>query len=157
MSETALPKRQEVDPKLTWDLTPIFADEFAYTEAIKQVRALTKDFVHLYQGKLTEPAIIVDALGDYGSIIELASKIGHWAFMPYSTDTTDPKLRDHQIKATALDGEIGGQLSFFQAELTQLPEEVLDAVVAKAPDYAGFFRQIKIAKKALWLLLLRRS
>ncbi|GAV16621.1 oligoendopeptidase F [Lacticaseibacillus paracasei] len=147
MSETALPKRQEVDPKLTWDLTPIFADEFAYTEAIKQVRALTKDFVHLYQGKLTEPAIIVDALGDYGSIIELDSKIGHWAFMPYSTDTTDPKLRDRQIKATALDGEIGGQLSFFQAELTQLPEEVLDAVVAKAPDYAGFFRQIKIAKK----------
>jgi oligoendopeptidase F len=67
--------------------------------------------------------------------------------MPYSTDTTDPKLRDRQIKATALDGEIGGQLSFFQAELTQLPEEVLDAVVAKAPDYAGFFRQIKIAKK----------
>jgi hypothetical protein len=77
MSETALPKRQEVDPKLTWDLTPIFADEFAYTEAIKQVRALTKDFVHLYQGKLTEPAIIVDALGDYGSNLIVKLDTGH--------------------------------------------------------------------------------
>ena len=32
MSETALPKRQEVDPKLTWDLTPIFADELLFTK-----------------------------------------------------------------------------------------------------------------------------
>ena len=35
MSETALPKRQEVDPNLTWELKPSFADEFAYTEALK--------------------------------------------------------------------------------------------------------------------------
>ncbi|QVI35319.1 oligoendopeptidase F [Lacticaseibacillus chiayiensis] len=147
MSETELPKRQAVDPKLTWDLTPIFHDDFAYAEAIKQVRALTKDFVRMYQGKLTEPAIIVDALADYGTIVALDSKIAHWGFMPYSTDTTDPKLRERQAQVTALGGEIGGQLSFFQAELTQLSETVLDAVVEKAPDYAGFIRQIKVAKK----------
>ena len=33
MSETTLPKRQAVDQQLTWDLTPIFNDDFAYTEA----------------------------------------------------------------------------------------------------------------------------
>ena len=32
MSETELPKREAVDPKLTWDLTPIFHDDFAYDE-----------------------------------------------------------------------------------------------------------------------------
>ena len=36
MSETTLPKRQAVDQQLTWDLTPIFNDDFAYTEAVKQ-------------------------------------------------------------------------------------------------------------------------
>ena len=57
MSETTLPKRQAVDQQLTWDLPPIFNDDFAYTEAVKQVRALTKDFVRMYQGKLTQPAV----------------------------------------------------------------------------------------------------
>ena len=37
MSETTLPKRQAVDQQLTWDLTPIFSDDFAYTEAVKPV------------------------------------------------------------------------------------------------------------------------
>ena len=147
MSETTLPKRQAVDQQLTWDLTPIFNDDFAYTEAVKQVRALTKDFVRMYQGKLTQPAVIADALADYGTIVALASRIIHWGFMPYSTDTTDPALRTRQAQVTGLDGEIGGQLSFFRAELTQLSENVLDAVVETAPDYAGFIRQIKVAKQ----------
>ena len=147
MSETTLPKRQAVDQQLTWDLTPIFNDDFAYTEAVKQVRALTKDFVRMYQGKLTQPAVIADALADYGTIVALASRIIHWGFMPYSTDTTDPALRTRQAQVTGLDGEISGQLSFFRAELTQLSENVLDAVVETAPDYAGFIRQIKVAKQ----------
>ena len=56
MSETTLPKRQAVDQQLTWDLTPIFNDDFAYTEAVKQVRALTKDFVRMYQARFRKVA-----------------------------------------------------------------------------------------------------
>lgn len=56
-------------------------------------------------------------------------------------------MRTRQAQVTGLDGEISGQLSFFRAELTQLSENVLDAVVETAPDYAGFIRQIKVAKQ----------
>lgn len=66
--------------------------------------------------------------------------------MPTSTELTAPALRLRQAQVTGLDGEISGQLAFFRAELTQLSENVLAAVVETAPAYAGFIRQIMLAK-----------
>ncbi len=156
MSETTLPKRQAVDQQLTWDLTPIFNDDFAYTEAVKQVRALTKDFVRMYQGKLTQPAVIADALADYGTIVALASRIIHWGFMPYSTDTTDPALRTRQAQVTGLDGEISGQLSFFEPNSRNFPKTCLMQLSRPLLIMPVLFAKSKLPNKVPYHQLPRR-
>lgn len=142
---TALPPRSAVDPALTWDLTAIFATETDFESAIKQLQALTTDFIRIYSGRLTEAPVIDDALDDYATLQVLADHISAYAFLPQSADTTDPKANARLHRVESLLAQNDAQLQFFTTELQGQPETVLKAA-ADTEDHVAFIRHILLEK-----------
>lgn len=143
---TALPKRQDVDPKLTWDLTAIYADDAAFETDLVRIKELTADFAKIYFGRLTAAPVILDAFGDLANLMTIADKLGHYASLPVSADTTDAKAAARLNRVETVLASVNGQLSVFDAELQAQPEAVLDAVAASNEDNAAYIRHIKARK-----------
>ncbi|MFD1392573.1 oligoendopeptidase F [Lacticaseibacillus jixianensis] len=143
----AQPARREVAQETTWDLTPLFKNETAFNEALRRLQELTADFTKMYRGQLTAVPVILDALGDYTTLQELADRIMHYGFLPQAADTGDPQANARNRKVQALLASTDAKLQFFQTELQAQPLAVLDGVAATSEDNAAFIRHVKLAKK----------
>ncbi|MDR3374032.1 MAG: M3 family oligoendopeptidase, partial [Ancalomicrobiaceae bacterium] len=93
-----------------------------------------------------EAARLLKLVGDYEALSDLMGKIGSYAGLVYSGDTTDPRFSkfygDVQSKLT----EASTHLIFFELELNRLDDAALDALVASDPGlkrYAPWFADIR--------------
>ncbi|KRM71954.1 oligoendopeptidase F [Lacticaseibacillus brantae] len=139
----ALPRRKDVDPALTWDLSAIYPDQTAFEQDFKDVQALTNDFERMYTGQLNRASTIIDALGDYENILTKLDRISHWGFMPYTTDTTNADLAAQLNRVDQLAAKIAGQISFVESELKAQPQALLADVAGQAPDFASYMRHLE--------------
>ncbi len=143
---TSLPARKDVDPQLTWDLDALFANQADFNRAIETVKELASDFSRIYQHQLKEIPVIIDALRDYANIQAILDRIEHFAFLPQAADTTDSEASARLNQVMDLEAVIGGELSFLDSDLQQLPDDTLKAVSKHAPEFASFLRHILTAK-----------
>ena len=94
----ALPKRSEVPVNETWDLTAIYPDKKAWKADMVAVRELVTQFQNNYRSKLTEAKIIIAALHDLETIYQKLSWIEHYAFLPQTTDMTNPEYNQMLVE-----------------------------------------------------------
>ncbi len=142
-----IPSRQAVDPAETWDLTSIYPTATAFEQAITQLEELTADFVRIYTDRLTQPAVIIDALDDYANLLTIADHLDHYAFLPASADSTDQVAAARAKRVEQLLAHLDAQLNFVTAELRDQPQATLDAVAETSTDHAAFIRHIRQAQK----------
>jgi oligoendopeptidase F len=143
----SLPTRAAVPTADTWDLSAIFKDEFEFEQTIKATKELIQDFQRIYQGRLTQVPVILDALDDYAHILENENHLSCYASFPVSTDVTNSQLTATSHRIDNLLATWESQLHFVQAELSALDDTVLDQVAAKSVDHAAFIRHIKQSRK----------
>lgn len=141
-----LPTRQAVDPATTWDLTAIYKTPAAFVTDQKRLSELTRDFVRLYQGRLTQVPVVVDALADYQNLLTIMDHLSHYAFLPVAADTTDAKLLAQADHIDQLLAQVDGQLSFLPSELMTQSNDLLNQVAEAVPDAAPFIRHLKAQK-----------
>ncbi|WP_225046666.1 oligoendopeptidase F [Lacticaseibacillus kribbianus] len=139
--------RANVDPASTWDLTALYPDDTAYEADLVKLKQLTADFTKMYQGRLTDAPVIIDALSDYANILTIEDRAAHYAFLPAAADTGDATAAARLNRFDALDSALNGELTFLDAELQQQPDAVLDAVAATDQDLAAYIRHVKLEKK----------
>lgn len=58
----AMPKRQDIDIKLTWDTSLIYSSDEVFRSALTDYKSRIQAFELQYKGKLTEVATIITAL-----------------------------------------------------------------------------------------------
>lgn len=146
MEKQELKKRSEVPVELTWDLEVLFATRAEYETALTKLEADVAKFAERFTGALNNVEIIVEAIKAYEAIQTQVSVLYHYATLPATTDLTNA---DYTQMAGQFDNKmatISATLSFFDSELTQVPEEILDAVVESEPLYASFIRHTKADK-----------
>lgn len=146
MEKQELKKRSEVPVELTWDLEALFATRAEYETALTKLEADVAKFAERFTGALNNVEIIVEAIKAYEAIQTQVSVLFHYATLPATTDLTNA---DYTQMAGQFDNKmanVSATLSFFDSELTQVPEEILDAVVEIEPLYASFIRHTKADK-----------
>lgn len=146
MEKQELKKRSEVPVELTWDLEVLFATRAEYETALTKLEADVAEFAETFTGALNNAEIIVEAIKAYEAIQTQVSVLYHYATLPATTDLTNA---DYTQMAGQFDNKmatVSATLSFFDSELTQVPEEILDAVVESEPLYASFIRHTKADK-----------
>ena len=146
MAQEELKNRADVQEELTWDISALYETKEDFETAIEKLKAAVDKFVQDYEGKLTDTDTIVKALKEYEQIQETAAYTNHYAFLPATTDLTNPEYVQLSRSTDNLFAEIGAKLAFFDSELKLAPTNVLDEVVDEMPQLASFIRHIKADK-----------
>ncbi|WP_461224990.1 oligoendopeptidase F [Lacticaseibacillus suihuaensis] len=146
MSTTPM-TRSQAPLNQTWDLTALYPTDAAFEADIVKLKELTADFTRMYQGHLTQPAVIQDALEDYANIQDIADRVMHYGFLPAAADTGDAQATARNNRVEALMAQLDGALTFLAAELQQQPTATLDAVAAADAELAPYIRHVLQDKK----------
>lgn len=146
MAQEKLKNRADVLEELTWDLTALYKTDTAFEEAIEQIKTATDKFCKEYENQLSDAVIIETALRDYEKIMQSASLINHYAFLPEAVDITNPANTELSRSVNNLLAEIDAKLSFFDSELITNDSETLNQVAKKEKAFAPYIRHIKEKK-----------
>lgn len=143
MVQEELKNRSEVSEALTWDLTGLYPTKEAFQTAVADMQTAVKQFSEMYEGNLTDAQTIRTALSQYSEIMQTADWTNHYAFLPATTDLTNPENTGLSRSMDNVLAEIGAQLSFFDSELKAVDTAILDQVEKEEPQFASFIRHIK--------------
>lgn len=143
MAQEELKNRADVSEALTWDLTGLYPTKEAYETAVAELKKAVAQFSTTYEGKLTNAQTIRAALKEYEAIMQTADWTNHYAFLPATTDLTNPANTELSRSMDNVLAEVGAQLSFFDSELKAADTAVLDQVETEEPQFASFIRHIK--------------
>ncbi|MDQ7176474.1 oligoendopeptidase F, partial [Staphylococcus chromogenes] len=132
-----LVSRDDVQPLETWDLTDIFESDEAYENAIKSLVTRAKNFQNHFTNTLTDKQSIETVLDEYCDLLIEIDRVGNYAQLQYSVDTTDAEKQRLSALFSQNYGEISSCLTFIESELLQLdPQIIKDAIkTTKYPYY----------------------
>ena len=146
MSETKqLPNRSELSEELTWDLTPIFATDEAFDEALED---LTKEIAKAseYQGTLKNGAkAFLEAIDYVLSIHRTTEKIFVYSHLKNDQDTSNATYQGLYAKASTIAAKAGEAISWFDPEVLTLSDETIESYFSEESGleiYRHFINQI---------------
>lgn len=146
MSETKqLPNRSELPEELTWDLTPIFASDDAFNEALTSLTAELEKASE-YQGTLKNGAkAFLSAIEYVLSIHRTTEKIYVYSHLKNDQDTSDALYQGLYAKASTIAAKAGEAVSWFGPEVLTLSDDTIDSYFKEEAGleiYRHFITQI---------------
>lgn len=139
-----LPKRQEVDEMMTWDLTRIFKNDEAF-EAERQAVESLSETMQQYKGRLSESCTILkEAIDHMMTLYRRLEVVYVYASMKNDQDTTNATYQSMEAKATQLYTKVVESVSFFEPELMEIPQSTMNEWLKsdELKEYRHFLDQI---------------
>ncbi len=117
-----------------WDLSDLYTsnNDARLTEDKKEVVAQAADFREKYRGQLQtlSPKAFKEMLDEYEAILDLAGKIGSFAYLQWSTDTGNTEYGKQVAETNELSSEISQKLVFVDVEWLQISDEAAQKLIA---------------------------
>ncbi len=133
-----LPTRAEVPVELTWDLTPVYADNAHWETDFARITPLLDELTG-YQGRLgADAATLLAATRLQDRIHELTYQLAVYAMLKRDEDTTDAAYQAPADRAQQLMSRVGAAGSFVRPELLALPDGTLERYMREEPDLQGY-------------------
>ena len=129
-----LPKRSEVAPETTWDLTHIVKDDAAWQALYRQCEDTVAKLVGLEQSFLSSAEQLFHFLQTKDQLEENFGRIYGYAQMGWHQDTSDAHRQALAQKSEALLVLIQSQLSFVEPMLLTLSAADLERYFAEKPE-----------------------
>lgn len=137
-----------------WDLSDLYASPDApeWTRDMARASQDAKRIKAEYQGQLRalaeRPEHLAKAIVAYENLADLLGRLGSYAGLRYTSDQTDPARAKFYGDTQEALTNISADLIFFELELNDIPEDVLQRALA-APGlakYAPWFRDLRREK-----------
>ena len=143
-----LPTRDLLNKEETWDLSLLFATQAEYEKAIEALKEKVATFNTDYKGNLTNVGTILSALNDFDDINVRMGKVFQYGSLAYEVDKLDDTNEANALKLGQLSEWLGVRLSFFESELANLSEEMLNelTVTEEGQKFKAFIDRIKYNK-----------
>lgn len=142
-----LPKRSEVELKYTWDLSRLFPTEAAYEQAFLEVGNQIDGFAKAYQGKLNNAKTINEALDAFRPIQEQMMRVGSYANLYSSADSTDETNTIRSAKLQIGFGKWRNQLAFLSSEIKENDAKLLTEASKENKENELYLKEIIKDKK----------
>jgi oligoendopeptidase F len=117
-----------------WNLADLYAgpDSAVFKADLTKADAQGQAFVEAYKGKLTalDGAELAKAVATYDAMADLIGLIGSYAQLYYVGDTTDNDRGKFYGDVNSKLTDLGSQLLFFELELNQIDDVVLEKLMA---------------------------
>lgn len=148
---TALPKRQELNIKETWDLSLLYPSQTAFEAAVNEVQARALAFKETYFGQLKDAKTLIAALDQYESIFREMSKISSYGSLGYETDKTNLEYESNINRLQHFVEVVGAALAFFETEISQADPQILNDVLVDdhGAQYQYYLQEILEKKSHL--------
>lgn len=141
----AIPPRDKVDKRQTWNAESVFPDRKAWEEELRSILA-DLDTIRRYQGRLGEnPAILLEALGAHDGLLARSLRVYSYAGFASAVDTTDQSASDMQGRTDGMYGQVLAATAFLRPELLAIGKARLDEWMAGDPKleiYAHYFNDL---------------
>ena len=132
-----LKKRSEMNPEYMWDLTPIFASDDAWREALARGEAAVKSLADL-PGTLGASAQALKAgLDRVYDAAEQVERVYAYAMLRKSGDGGDPAFQEMEARATSLMVAMQTATAFINPEILSIPGDMLSRWL-KSDELAGY-------------------
>ena len=132
-----LKKRSEMNPEYMWDLTPIFASDDAWREALARGEAAVKSLADL-PGTLGASAQALKAgLDRVYDAAEQVERVYAYAMLRKSGDGGDPAFQEMEARATSLMVAMQTATAFINPEILSIPGDMLSQWL-KSDELAGY-------------------
>ncbi len=129
-----LPKRSEVAPEHTWDLSHIVKNEEAWTALYKDCEAAVEQLVSMEKEFLASAEKLLLFLQKKDALSENFGKIYGYAQMGWHQDTSDSAKQALAQKSESLMVLIQSRLSFVEPMLLTLTKATLDSYYSEKPE-----------------------
>lgn len=134
-----------------WDLTDLYqgVDDPKIDEDLVGLERRAEQFQTKYEGRLSEgdfsPEDLKLALDQFESLIELSTKIGSYASLHYSTDTTDPARGALLQKVREKGSRVSTKLLFLDLELGKVSDERFSQYLSHH-DLAPYYHYLQVIR-----------
>ena len=112
---------------INWDLSDLYASvqDPKLSEDKKRVMEWAEDFSRKYRGKVAEldASAFKDMLDEYEKILDIAGKIGSFAYLQWSTDTANAEFGKLVAESNELSSEVSQKLVFLDVEWLKIPDD----------------------------------
>ena len=129
------------DAPPAWDLGDLYAgpSDPRIQADLKSALAMAKAFAAL-KGKITglDAAGLAGAIADYEALGEISGRIGSYAGLAFAAQASDPAIAKFYGDVQERLSEIGTETLFFELELSQIPDEALEAAFAADAGLARY-------------------
>jgi oligoendopeptidase F len=129
-----VPERSEVNPKDTWDLSPLYAKEADWERGLEELKG-QKGRMLKWKGKLHRGEDLAAALGEEREIDLMAERLGQYAHLRVAEDGGDGAARDRSLRLEHLTTELAEETAWFLPELMQIGDAEW-AALEKHPQLA---------------------
>src|SRR6266496_6076867 len=143
---TALPKRNEVEKKYTWNLASIFPSVDDWRATLKKVEE-TLPGLTAYKGHLGDSAQkLLGWFRDYQAALIPASQVMVYSSMSSDQDTSNQDAIALRDQARGMFARFNAAISFAESELLDIPKEKIEQFVKDEPElatYRHYFDQLR--------------
>ncbi len=122
---TDLPLRKHVPDNEKWNLEDLFTNDEAFYNTLNDVLEKSDQFNRKYKNNLSETKIILDALKEYEDLLIQFDRLGNYAELRLSVDTTNELAQTLNAKLSTSYGKISSLLSFVESEIMILSDDKL--------------------------------
>jgi oligoendopeptidase F len=127
MTQKRVPRRDEVDPKYTWDAQSVFETTEAWEAGVVETGELI-EAMSAWQGRLAEgPTVLLEALTAVYALLERVSKLQVYAALAASVDRTDQAAVERAGRGQGVYSKAVASVSFVAPELLAVGQETLAA------------------------------
>lgn len=143
MATKQLPTRESLPVEMTWDLTPIFADDQAFDTAFAALKEELKQADH-YKGTLKEGATaFLQALEFCLDIYRKLETLYVYSHLKNDQDTGNTVYQGLYARASSLFAEASAAVSWFEPEVLTLSDEQIWSYFDQEPKLAIYRHYIK--------------
>lgn len=125
MNANTIPSRSEIATEDTWDLSSLYQDDADWEADFKRFQALIPEATN-YKGTLgiSADALLV-ALDWYAKASLLCERLGNYAFLQYSADSSDNTYQRRLGMISQAQTEFAALLSYFDPEIQAIDDATL--------------------------------
>jgi oligoendopeptidase F len=135
-------KAPEVDPKLTWDLTEIYASEEEWNTAREEVLAEMENII-AYRGTLGDSAEqLHSALALISDTSRKGARVFAYASLKADEDLRETKYQERRQLAQAMFAQFGEATSWIQPEVLRIGEETIESFIREDKRLERFSYQL---------------
>lgn len=140
-------ERNQVDEKLTWDLSAIFKTEKEFENAVKEAEELTKELEESFKGKLNKADNINECLDKLKRLAELSTLAGSYSYLAVAVDQKNEENQARQMKISNIGSNIQSRISFIESEIIQSEEEIIKEAMESSQENKNYLKEIMRKKE----------